>query len=235
MKTQFNALVSRVDTRLAACAAAASASLAVSPISNATIIYSGIVNINIPSTSSGIYLNVITGVFSPNPASVPGWDINPWSASNLEFFTPTPNPGGGGEMVGSGTNFFNLGLATLISGASTFTTAGITTPSAAFPLNLNSSNNYLGFRFTNEVTGIINYGWAQIALSGTVGSQPRMIVSYAYEDSGVGIFTPLPEPSSLCAKIYPPLCFTIPYTVDKPRPVPLPFSLVVKNGSKMRD
>src|SRR5437868_1636407 len=29
----------------------------------------------------------------------------------------------------------------------------------------------------------------------------------------------------------PPLCFTMPYTVASPRPVPLPFSLVVKNGS----
>ena len=32
----------------------------------------------------------------------------------------------------------------------------------------------------------------------------------------------------------PPLCFTMPYTVDKPRPVPLPDSFVVKNGSKIR-
>ena len=32
--------------------------------------------------------------------------------------------------------------------------------------------------------------------------------------------------------MYPPDCFTIPYTVASPRPVPLPFSLVVKNGSK---
>src|SRR5580658_6522237 len=30
----------------------------------------------------------------------------------------------------------------------------------------------------------------------------------------------------------PPLCFTIPYTVDSPSPVPLPIGLVVKNGSK---
>ena len=31
----------------------------------------------------------------------------------------------------------------------------------------------------------------------------------------------------------PPLCFTMPYTVARPSPVPLPGSLVVKNGSKM--
>ena len=32
----------------------------------------------------------------------------------------------------------------------------------------------------------------------------------------------------------PPLCRTMPNTVASPRPVPLPGSLVVKNGSKMR-
>src|SRR5574341_215077 len=33
--------------------------------------------------------------------------------------------------------------------------------------------------------------------------------------------------------MYPPLCFTIPYTVASPSPVPLPTSFVVKNGSNM--
>jgi hypothetical protein len=32
----------------------------------------------------------------------------------------------------------------------------------------------------------------------------------------------------------PPLCWTIPYTVARPSPVPLPGPLVVKNGSKIR-
>jgi len=31
----------------------------------------------------------------------------------------------------------------------------------------------------------------------------------------------------------PPVCLTMPYTVDSPSPVPLPTSLVVKNGSKI--
>src|SRR2546428_13761204 len=33
--------------------------------------------------------------------------------------------------------------------------------------------------------------------------------------------------------MYPLLCLTIPYTVASPSPVPLPRSLVVKNGSKI--
>src|SRR5680860_735170 len=34
--------------------------------------------------------------------------------------------------------------------------------------------------------------------------------------------------------MFPPDCFTIPYTVERPNPVPLPSFLVVKKGSKMR-
>ena len=42
-----------------------------------------------------------------------------------------------------------------------------------------------------------------------------------------------PWPGSLCTDTKPPLCFTIPYTVASPRPVPSPTALVVKKGSKM--
>ena len=44
----------------------------------------------------------------------------------------------------------------------------------------------------------------------------------------------MPCPTSLCTVMCPPDCFTIPYTVDRPSPVPFPRSFVVKNGSKMR-
>ena len=41
----------------------------------------------------------------------------------------------------------------------------------------------------------------------------------------------LPFPGSLYAWMNPPLCFTIPYTDDNPKPVPSPAGFVVKNGS----
>ena len=43
----------------------------------------------------------------------------------------------------------------------------------------------------------------------------------------------VPLPSSLYTQMCPPLCLTMPKTVERPRPVPLPCSLVVKNGSKI--
>ena len=44
----------------------------------------------------------------------------------------------------------------------------------------------------------------------------------------------LPCPGSLATVMVPPVWFTMPYTVESPRPVPLPGSLVVKNGSNSR-
>ena len=42
----------------------------------------------------------------------------------------------------------------------------------------------------------------------------------------------VPLPGSLSTRMWPPLWWTMPWTVARPRPVPLPRSLVVKNGSK---
>ena len=52
---------------------------------------------------------------------------------------------------------------------------------------------------------------------------------------GRKILKVVPRPNSLYTQIFPPLCVTIPWTVDKPSPVPFPTPLVVKKGSKMRD
>ena len=45
----------------------------------------------------------------------------------------------------------------------------------------------------------------------------------------------VPSPSALSTPMKPPLCWTTPNTVESPRPVPLPGSLVVKKGSKILD
>ena len=51
---------------------------------------------------------------------------------------------------------------------------------------------------------------------------PMEIVASLVEDLRAGLTTTV---------IPPPSCFTIPYTVARPSPVPLPGSFVVKNGS----
>ncbi len=44
----------------------------------------------------------------------------------------------------------------------------------------------------------------------------------------------VPAPTSELIRTCPPDCRAKPYTIDSPRPVPLPIGLVVKNGSKAR-
>jgi len=198
MKTKT--LLNRVDTRLAACAAvAAGTSLAVVPSSDATIVYSGVINLNVPSTTSGIYLNVVTGVSAITPAGAPGWDINPWGSGS--FFVWSAASGGviSGFAGGTSTTLVdNLPLSTLIDASSpgygTSNSSETTGPTAFL---LNSSSNYAGFRFLNEVTGVTNFGWIEFSLSATFNGQPRSVVGYAYENTGAGIAVgAIPEPST---------------------------------------
>lgn len=194
-------LRSRLDRHFVACsAAAAAASVGAVSTADAAIVYSGVVNINIPSTTSGIYLNVVTGA-SGTAAGTPGWDVNPWSSSALNMFSPsTPATSFGHVTTGTATQYDNLASGVLISGASTFSNTGTATINPATPLNLSSSNNLVGFRFQNEANGnAVHYGWMRISLSATAQGQPRAIVEYAYEDvAGAGITAgTVPAPGSL--------------------------------------
>ncbi|MFM9996761.1 MAG: PEP-CTERM sorting domain-containing protein [Phycisphaerales bacterium] len=196
-------LKSRLDRHFVACsAAAAAATVAVVPqqSAEAAIVYSGVVNINIPSTTAGVYVNFVTGLNSSVPASVPGWDVNPWSTTALNYFNPGAPAGGvyvqGG---GTGTNTANLVPGTLISAASVYG-AGTAASTGLLPHVFNSSNNIVGFRFQNEANGnATHYGWMRISLSATFGAQPRAIVEYAYENvAGAGINAgDVPTPGSL--------------------------------------
>ncbi len=188
MKTNTLSLLNRVDARLAACAAVAVAGTALTATpANADIIYSGPVNILIPVTTSGIYLNVVTGVVAPTPAGSPGWDVNPYGSSSFSLF----NPGTPGSVYQGSSNNFNLAVGTLVGPAGPFS-------SGTFgPANFNSSNNYVGFRFTNEATGVIDYGWFQVFLGATATDPARAIVGYAFENTGATINVgQVPEPNT---------------------------------------
>ena len=90
------AIAGGIDARLAAYATLAGVILGGAPAAKATIIYSGPININLPSTISGIYINLVTGVTGTTPASVPGWDINPWGSTSFNIWannSASPNSG----------------------------------------------------------------------------------------------------------------------------------------------
>ncbi len=177
----------RLNKHFVACAAVVAGTAAVaSQSADAAIVWSGAVNINIPSTTAGVYANLANGANAITPAGAPGWDINAWSSSTLNFYV-------GGMVAGQRTDFVaatttstaNLAFNTLISGASTLTTGTGTITTTG--LALNSSNNLFGFRFYHEGAGAFRFGWIRISLGATAAAQPRAIVEYAYEDTGAGI------------------------------------------------
>lgn len=189
---------------LGAVALAGSGSLAPAAL-DAQIIYSGPVNINVPSNTTGIYLNLVTGASSSSPASAPGWDINPWSSTTLNIWANNAASPNDGVVTGFGvsnTQTDNLALGTLVDGSLAFARTP-STETAGFALN--SSNNYVGFRFLNESTGAINFGWVQFSLAGTLQGQPRAIIGYAFNNTGAGIqvgdtgVAAVPEPGTYLA------------------------------------
>ena len=198
-----NKKITSTNGRLAAYATLAGAALAAPAIPNAdaTIIASGPVNINIPSTTSGIYFNVATGMFSTTPAGTPGWNLNPWGGTSFNVWgnnSANPMDGVLQNFAGgnSATLVDNLPFGSLIDGTSTYgRSVGVETTGLT-AITLSSSNNLFGFRFLNSVSNTIEFGWCRISLGATSGAQPRAIVEYAYEDSGAGILAGVPEPST---------------------------------------
>lgn len=202
---KFSLIGNKADRILGMTAAAVAATTGVglidAPQAAADIVYSGPVNIAIPDNIDGIYMNLVTGVFNPLAASVPGWDINPYSAAagqfNLWGATTTTwyNPSG---VIGNADGYI-LPFGTPISaGANFFRPGGGTNIGAAGTLNLNGPNLF-GVQFTNEAGNTNHFGWVEVTFAGSAGS--RAITGYAFESTpnasiGAGA---IPEPGSFAA------------------------------------
>lgn len=177
-----------VSVRVAAHLSAVAAVGAACGGAESAIVHSGVVNIPIPANIDGMYLNVVTGQTGTAAAATPGWDINPYLSSGQgTFFTPT----GGGVVATSGSGpAASLSVGDIISSSSLFR-SGIV-PGTTFAPGV---FGFLGFRFHNEVSGAINFGYAALRIPAT--GQPGLISAYWYEDSGQPIQVIFPAPSSL--------------------------------------
>lgn len=186
-------LKTRLDGHFVACSAAAAAAAVggLAQSSEAAIVYSGVVNLTIPNTTNGLYINVVSGAINEpgntGGSSVAGWDLNFWgSSSTLNFFNPG-TPTGGVYFTGGGTAVSVLAGGEMIDGSGTWGTSNtLWNPSAT---------GIVGFRFQNELTSAVHYGWGRI-----VNNSPtdRHLIEFAYEDAaGVGIAAgAIPTPGS---------------------------------------
>jgi hypothetical protein len=153
------------------------------------------VSLPIPLSTNGLYLNVLNGLNNLPPpgtggSTVPGWDINPYGSSGLSFFSATPAASSG--YAGAGGVVSNLPFGAAVGAASTFITSISTPPVATW--NLNSADNFVGFRFLNEGGGTVHYGYFQIAFGASV--LERSVVSYAFNATPGASIAVVPEPGT---------------------------------------
>ena len=150
------------------------------------------VNLSVPATGEGLYINLITGVSGPNEGSVPGFDVNIYAAQNtppsgqMKFYWGAEATGGAG-VVSSGDTYAVLINGESVGPASLYSRAAFTGDTDAWQAG---TMGHLGMRFRNEGTGIINYGWVFLATSDPRGF-PAVVTDFCYEDSGAAITTPV--------------------------------------------
>jgi hypothetical protein len=188
---------STVSIRLGVCAAALGGTAATSGDANGQVVTFN-TPINLPQTVAGVYINLLTGATGSSGASVTGWDFNPYLAgggAQLGFYwsqTPANTSGG----VASGTTYQSLTDGTVVGPASTFTGAILGTTGSPY---LTSGTHNLGFRFQNENTNTINYGFLNMTTTaGTPGGYPAVINFWQFESGGGPItVAPIPEPSTV--------------------------------------
>jgi PEP-CTERM motif len=197
-----------------AAAAAVLGGLLAAGSAQAVVVYSGPVNLAIPNTTAGLYVNVLNGSSFSGPGTfptVPGpganWDFNLFGSASWSFFSPGSTATGqslavpttsrgyvSASTVGAG---LNLAMGTMIDGSSVFNTGG---PSAAALTT--GSMAMFGFRFNNEGANLasaaddtVHFGWARVVL--TAGT-PGTLIDYAFESTPLtGIQAgAIPEPGT---------------------------------------
>lgn len=185
-------------------AAPALAMLALIPgAATAAVVCHADTNLVVPQTSEGLYINFVTRVSGLTEASVPGFDFDPYAAANsspadqLRFYwgalqsNPDLNNGG---VVSSGSVYAVLQPGDSIGPASTFSRAAFSGDTTAWQAGLTGA--YLGTRFRNETTSVMNYGWVRLSTTAPRGF-PLTVLGWCYDDSGAAITIPLPPPDRI--------------------------------------
>jgi hypothetical protein len=145
------------------------------------------VNVAVPNTIDGIYLNLVTGASGTNGSTLTGWDFNPYNNNaGLTFYCPATPSG----CIATGTPGMNAVAVKLMPGDvvdSTSTYNQFQTVGTNFRSN---GVGYVGVKFVNETTGAANYGFIEIKTSvgsGTGLGFPATVLAYAYENTGASI------------------------------------------------
>ncbi len=165
---------------------------------HAAVICSSMTNLDVPATSEGLYVNLITGLSGVRESDVPGFDIDIYAAvstnpaDQLRFYWGSSSNGGAG-VVSSGDSYAVLGPNVTIGPDSSFSRAAFSGDTSAW---LAGENGYLGMRFRDEAVSTIVYGWLALSTTAPLGF-PATIEGWCYENSGALIVTPDPRPDGI--------------------------------------
>lgn len=165
--------------------------LALTNTLDAAEVCSSALNLPVPATTEGLYVNLVTGVSGQSEASVPGFDVDIYAAAStnpsgqLRFYWG-PSTTGGAGVVTAGDSYAVLAAGALIGPDSLFSRAAFTGDTAAWQAGV---TGYLGLRFRNEASGTILYGWMRLGTSAPLGF-PATIERWCYEDTGAALTIP---------------------------------------------
>ena len=136
-------------------------------------------------------------------AAVPGWDFNLYARSSTStptltfFWNLFPGDTSGGVALTTTGSYRDLSPGAVISSASIFSTRSNAESAAAFQT---SGTHNLGFRFFNESTNAVNFGYLTMTTNGPTGF-PATVNGWTFENSGGAITVPdavaaIPEPAT---------------------------------------
>lgn len=183
-------------TAYSTLAAAGACAVAAAPHNTeASIVYSGPVNIAVPATATGGFINLVTFAVGTSYAAVNGGNaaapaLNLWgtSASRAWLY---PTSSGVNRFVSDASNNplelsagASIGLTSIYG---TTTEPNSLTPSGGSGVWTGGTTGYLGFRFLNG--SLVEYGWAQIfvPVGAPTSTNPIRLLGLAFENTGLGI------------------------------------------------
>lgn len=153
------------------------------------------IDLPLPATTEGLYVDLVTGAHEESESAAPGFDIDIYAAASttpsgqLKFYWGSAPTNGAGVAI-EGDTYAVLGGGALIGPASLFTRQGFTGITTAWQAG---TTGYLGLRFRNEAAGnATHYGWLALTTTAPLGF-PAHILGWCYEDSGALIVTPAPD------------------------------------------
>ena len=174
--------------------AVAASSAIVSSVDAAVVNWN--LNLNLPATEAGLFLNIEQQLVSTSADTNAGWDLNPNGANALFFGGTTAH--GTWMMVDTATGYdsassFNPGVVVGSSYLFRALPGGNVIFGNGPGLWKENANNIFGFRFLNSQNQV-RYGYGVMYIGAT--ALERRLVSLSYETSGLSIVA-VPAPGAV--------------------------------------